>query len=455
MKTKIFEPLLLKFEKPDWALNPEFGLIDTILEQHPELFLLLEKDIVSGNKISEFGRKDVPSVERIVRAALYKELKQLNYRELEYHQADSRICDQFLKIDGGKKYSFQTYQKYISKINQESLDNFLIELNKISITEGLEDIDKLRMDSTVIETNIHYPTNNALVWDCIKESHRLLSTLSKELKDVSYRNYLKGAKKTYYKINVVKGKGSVEKRAKLFAKQLVTFTKSINQVSNVVKKKETYKNISIKALVYIVALEQLLPLMQKVYDFTNRREIMKENVPQEDKIYSIYELHTDIIIKGSRDVKFGHKVNFSSGKSNLILSCETLKGNPADSNLFQTTIAKVIADYKIVPKSSATDGGYTSKKNLDYALDQGIKNVVFNKIVGSMKNVTSSLNMETRLKKWRSGMEAIISNFKRKFKMSRCNWKGLAHFKSKVLWSAIAYNIRVMTGLALQHFIKV
>ncbi len=57
--------------------------------------------------------------------------------------------------------------------------------------------------------------------------------------------------------------------------------------------------------------------------------------------------------------------------------------------------------------------------------------------------------METRLKKWRSGMEAVISNFKRGYHMSRCNWKGEPHFKQKVLWSCIAYNIRVMSAAVL------
>jgi len=69
------------------------------------------------------------------------------------------------------------------------------------------------------------------------------------------------------------------------------------------------------------------------------------------------------------------------------------------------------------------------------------------KVVGSMQNIASSLNMITRLKKWRSAMEAIISNIKRSFNIFICNWKGWEHFQSKVLWSVLAYNFRVMTGL--------
>jgi len=82
----------------------------------------------------------------------------------------------------------------------------LVAINKIAINEGLEDLSKLCQDSTVVETNIHYPTNNALVWDCIKESHRLLTQLEKEMQDLQYRDYTKTVKKTFFKINVTKSK---------------------------------------------------------------------------------------------------------------------------------------------------------------------------------------------------------------------------------------------------------
>jgi IS5 family transposase len=198
-------------------------------------------------------------------------------------------------------------------------------------------------------------------------------------------------------------------------------------------------------------MERLMPLLEQVYDMTYRKEIAGESVPNDQKLFSIYELHTDIIVKGSREIKFGHKVNIGTGKSNLILTCEVLEGNPADSTLYQGTIDKLIESYGKVPRDSATDGGYAAKANAEYAQEKGIVNIVFNKIVGSLKNIVSSKNMETRLKKWRSGIEANISNLVRGFNLKRCNWKGLEHFKSKVLWSVIAYNIRVMTLALLRQ----
>lgn len=440
MKMKLFESFRLKFEQADWSKNPEFGLIDSILEQKPSLIELASEDVLKGSKGSDFGRKDTPSVEQIVRAAIYKELKNYDYRELEYAQSDSRICSQFIKLDNRQPFSFQLFQKYISKISENTLQKLLMELNKTAIAESLEDVSSLRQDSTVVATNIHYPTNNALVWDCIKESDRLLQKLLEEVQDLDYRDYTKDAKKTYFKLNNTK---SGDKRVDLFNKQLITFTKCINQVTNVVKKKAV---CSIKALAVYVSLERLQPLMYKVYSMTWLKEVSGKAVPNEDKLFSIYELHTDIIVKGGREVQFGHKVNLTSGKSNLILSCEVLKGNPSDSTLYKHTLDKVIEDYGVVPRDSVTDGGYASLANAQHAQSKGIRNIVFNKIVGSLKNIVSSKNMETRLKKWRSGIEAVISNFKRGFNMFVCNWKGEAHFKQKILWSAIAYNIRVMTA---------
>ncbi len=117
---KLFEPLMLKFEDGNWAGDPELGLMDTILEQNPKLIKILENDITQGNPGSTFGRQDTPSVEQIVRAAIYKEMKKLDYRSLEYAQEDSRICEKFVKINPLRPYSFQVWQKYISRISEEN-----------------------------------------------------------------------------------------------------------------------------------------------------------------------------------------------------------------------------------------------------------------------------------------------------------------------------------------------
>ena len=439
---KYFNDLLLKFEKPDWSANPEFCVIDTILESRPDLILMFSSDIIGNEVASTFGRQDTPSVEQIVRAAIFKEMRGMDYRELEYAQLDSRICETFIKLEGRDPFSFQLFQKYISRIKQESLHRVLVEINKIAISEGLEDVQRVSQDSTVVKTNIHYPTNNSLVWDCVKTSTRLLAHLKQEIESLDFIDYTKSAKKTFYEINVTRGEA---KRLPLFHKQLILFTKVINQTSNAIKK----KSMSIIAWAMQADLAKLLVLMEQVWDITYRKEIEGEKVPSEDKLFSIYEQHTDIIVKGQREVLFGHKVNLAAGKSNLVLDCQVVRGNPSDKALYQPTIDNIIQNYEVIPRDSASDGGYASLANRTHAQKAGIVNIVFNKVVGSMQNIVSSLNMETRLKKWRSAMEAIISNIKRGFNIRTCNWKGWEHFQAKVIWSVLAYNFRVMTDLIL------
>jgi len=443
---KILNDLRLKLDNPKWALDPEFALIDTILNENPKLYEMVVPDLMELNKSSPNGRQDSPTVEQVVRAALYKEMKKLDYRELEYAQEDSRMCGVFIKLEERSPFSFEVFHKYISRIRGETLQGLMIEINRIMMgEEGMEDGRSLRADSTAVETNIHYPTDNTLIWDCMKTSHRLLKKLEEMGKIGKVRNYQKQGKKNEFKINNTKDK---KKREELFKKQLKLFRMSIKQVKKVVEEKGMGEDIG--ELSIMVELKGLLPKMEQVYDMSYRHELLGESVPNSEKIFSIYEEHTDILVKGARDVSFGHKVNLVTGRSNLILDCEIVEGNPKDSTLFEGVLKRVTDNYGIKPRDVATDGGYASLRNQEIAKGYGIVNIVFNKIVGSLKNVVTSVQMETRLKKWRSGMEAVISNLKRGFQLFRCEWKGRGHFDAKVLWSVIAYNIRVMTCFMLE-----
>jgi len=442
---KILNDLRLKLEKPNWAWDAELALIDTILNENPRLYEIIAPDIMDLNKSSGKGRQDSPTVEQVVRAALYKELKKLDYRELEYAQEDSRICGMFIKLEGRSGFSFELFHKYISRIRGESLRRLMVEINRIMMEgEGMEDGRSLRTDSTVVETDIHYPTNNSLIWDCMKTAHRLLKKLEETGEIKKVRNYQRQGKKNEFKINNTKQK---EKRAEIFKKQLKLFRCSINQVRRVVG--GVFAGMDLGVISIVAELKGLLPKMEKVYGISYRHEVLGENVPNGEKIFSIYEEHTDIIVKGGREVEFGHKVNLTTGRSNLILDCEIVDGNPKDSNLYEGVLARVRSDYGIRPRDVVSDGAYASLKNQEKAKEYGVVNIVFNKIVGSLKNVVQSVHLETRLKKWRSGMEAVISNVKRGFNLFRCEWKGREHYDAKVLWSVIAYNIRVMTGFML------
>jgi IS5 family transposase len=260
---------------------------------------------------------------------------------------------------------------------------------------------------------------------------------------ITARRYKKQAKKHFAKINNTK---SAEARKETVKKQLKLLRTSINQAEAALAVLRTLRYADELALALAGELKTLLPKAEKVYSMTHRHELLGEKVPNAEKLFSIFEDHTDIIVKGKREAIFGHKVNVATGASMLIIDCEILDGNPRDTQAYVGVIDRIKERYGVTPRDMATDGGYASLENQRLAADRGIINIVFNKIVGSLKNVTSSLNMETRLKKWRSGIEGVISNLKRGFDIFRCEWKSRAHFDAKVYWSVLAYNIRVMTG---------
>ena len=186
----------------------------------------------------------------------------------------------------------------------------MIEINRIMMEEeGIEDGKRLRTDSTVVETDIHYPTNNALIWDCIKTSHRLLKKLEEAGKIKKARNYRKQGKKNEFKINNTKNK---EKRKELFEKQLKLFRMSMNLVKKVVGEVSVGAGLSILSI--LLELQGLLPKMEQVYDISYRHELLGESVPNSEKIFSIYEEHTDIIVKGAREAEFGAQGELDDGK---------------------------------------------------------------------------------------------------------------------------------------------
>ena len=446
---KLLKELELQFGDPLWAYDPELALVDTVLNLHPKLYEIVSADILALGKNNEMGRQDGPAVEQVVRAALYKELKGLNYQELEYAQIDSRICPLFLKLGVREAFSYEVLHKYIAAVGPESLQKLLLEINKLALKENLEDASGVREDSTVVETNIHYPTNNALVWDCIRVSQRILGKLRKIESSLEGGVSVSRAKKNFYQINVSK---KAEERDQLFAQQLETLKRCIQQTAKALKQlhgKEPKGNRKTRKLCQ--RLEELLPKMTKVYSMASRKELFGEKVPMEEKLFSIFEDHTDIIVKGAREVQFGHKVDLAVGRNGMILVCQVAEGNPSDHSFYPKMLEQLKKNYRVTPQDLATDGGYASLDNLKLAQKHGVANIVFNKVVGSLKNLVSSASLEKRLKKWRSGIEAVISNWKRGFQMFRCEWKGRVRFEAKVLWSMLAYNLRVMTRVALRQ----
>jgi transposase, IS5 family len=218
-----------KTNQPLWHLNPELALCETVLTQCPEVIDLVKDDVLALGKQNGLGRQDSPSVEQVIRAAMYKEVKGLTYEELEYHQDDSKIAEVFLQVT--TPFSASVLQKYIAAISASSLESLMKAITQIAIDEGLEDLQKLRTDTTVVETNIHYPTNNSLLWDCIRTSTRLVHQFEDPQVADMVRDYTKQAKSYYFLINVTKDKSV---RRTVFEKQFPLVDRCLAQTRRVV-----------------------------------------------------------------------------------------------------------------------------------------------------------------------------------------------------------------------------
>lgn len=456
---KIFNDLKLRFEQQIWEKSPELAVIDSIIVSKKELVNIIKDDVIKELKNNKLGRKDNPTVEQILRLAIYKEIKKLNYNELEFHQFDSQTCKEFVMLDGRKPFSSSILQEYISKIQYKNLESIMIFINKIAFDLGYEDGEAIRIDSTKAETNIQHPTNNSLTYDCIKTASNIIEKLYEKHSDAWNKLELRRmeAKKVNYELNNVKikdvKKNEIKEKRKEKMKSLFeAYLSKLKEIHNEVKEalKTDISKLSKRNQKTLLNLDRQIDIVYKnAYKF----QIEGKKIAKEDKIFSIYEEHTDIISKGIREIVFGHKINLATGKSNMFLYCKVEKGNPSDTNLFEEPLKKIEEDYKEVKKhtkSVATDGGYASGDNLNFAKSKALVNIVFTKIVGSLKSVAESIDIENELNKWRGGIEGCISNLKRGFKLRRVTWRGWDLFNAKVFWSVIAYNIRVLTGHILE-----
>jgi len=200
--------------------------------------------------------------------------------------------------------------------------------------------------------------------------------------------------------------------------------------------------LSIEAEAVQAELSHFIPLVKKVIDQTSRRINDKEKVPASEKIVSIFEDHTDIIIKDRRDTYYGHKICLTGGASNLILDCQVLDGNPADSTLTKQMLERQQDIYGRVPLKVALDGGFASKDNLVEAKKLGIQDICFSKRRGmDILDMCRSEYVYKRLRRFRAGIESGISWLKRVFGLSRCLWRGLESFKGYVWASIVSANL--------------
>jgi IS5 family transposase len=201
----------------------------------------------------------------------------------------------------------------------------------------------------------------------------------------------------------------------------------------------------LEGLALAAELERYVGLSRQVIDQTERRVLQGEKVPAAEKIVSIFEPHTDIIVKDRRETHYGHKVCLCVGASNLITDCVITEGNPADTELTLTMLDRQRDIYGRYPLKVSLDGGFASKANLAAAKERKIKDVCFAKKRGlEVEQMCRSQWVYDRLRRFRAGVESIISWIKRSLGFDRCTWKGRRSFESYVWLSTVTANLMTL-----------
>lgn len=192
-------------------------------------------------------------------------------------------------------------------------------------------------------------------------------------------------------------------------------------------------------------LNHYVSLTLGVINQTTNRVMYEQRVESKDKIVSIFEPHTDIIIKARRETLYGHKLCLSTGRSGMVIDCTVLEGNPSDSNIAVEMIERVKEIYATYPRQVSFDGGFASRENLNSLKSLGIEDVVFNKKRNLKETEMARSSWIYRsLTRFRAGIESTISFLKRCFGIDRCMWRGLDSFRTYTLGSVVAHNLLII-----------
>jgi len=423
----------------------ELETISQILDQNSTIIDLVYQDLSNGRKREKGGANGM-TAEQVLRAALLKQMHGYTYRDLAFHLEDSASIRHFMRIGFcGRVFKHSALRDNISKISSstwEAINRVLLDWAKC------EKIDKgrqVRVDCTVVETNIHQPSDSSLLYDCVQVLTRLLEQGLRRWDCISYQDHSRRAKRRMMNILNVKNK-----KARTAAyRDLIKVT--LQTVSYAEGAMDRLKNISSReAFEYTLELVRYLKLTRQVINQTEARVFRGESVPASEKVVSIFEPHTDIIVKDRRDTYYGHKVCLCVGASQLITDCLITTGNPADATLTVEMIERQKEIYGRYPLKAAFDGGFTSKENLKAVKDLGVKDVCFAKRRGlEVVDMCRSQWVYKRLRNFRAGVESVISWIKRSLGFDRCNWKGLQAFGRYVWLSVVSANLRTLARL--QH----
>jgi len=314
----------------------ELQTMSATLDALPEVVKWVRDDLIRrpGKRIDPKKGRQGMTADQVLRALIVKQMNGFSYEELAFHLADSSSYRAFcrLGIDQAppKKSTLQSNIKRVRALTWERINQ---EIVRYAAALRVETGQTVRTDCTVVESNIHHPTDSSLLWDCVRVLVRLQGR-AQEMFGLGFIDHKRRARRRALGILNAKSDGA---RRPLYRDLLKVAEKTASSAKRIATALDHVKTgglmVMLQAATVADELRKYAQLAQRVIEQTHRRVFLGEQVPAVEKVVSIFEPHTDIIVKDRREPLYGHKICLTSGASGLVTDVVVEDGNPADATL--------------------------------------------------------------------------------------------------------------------------
>jgi IS5 family transposase len=432
-------------------LDPLLQGILTFLDEQATLVEQVRQDLVRGLKNPNTGRDGITPAQTL-RSLILMRVKNWDYRELRERINDGHTLRIFTDFDSHRVPKHDAFNRAFNRLTPATMQAINQAVVQTAVQLGLEDGRQLRVDTTVVETNIHFPTDATLLWDTVRTVTRLIEDLHEMLPRgvQGFTNRTRSARRRMQALERMTAQERHTQQEPKYRELLGITGQVLENARQVVKKATRVKGIDVMQQAIVDQLRKEITayceLGDKVIDQTRRRVIEGEQVPAEEKLYSIFESHTDLIKRGKarKPVEFGHKVFLAESAQGLITDYQVLDGNPADTTQVRPSLERHRQVFHCAPDLYAGGRGSYSAENLDECQKAGVSQVSIPQRGGQKTAEREALERSPAFKKgqrFRVGIEGRISVLFRGRGMKRCRAKGRERFEVLVGAAVLANNL--------------
>lgn len=408
---------------------------------------------------SKTGRPTV-KIETYIRMMYLKDRYQLGFETLVKEVSDSISWRIFCRIGITDKVPHSTTLiKLTKKYGCETVD----EINQLLLQKAKKQKlirgQKLRVDTTIIESDIHYPTDAGLLQDGIKAITRTVTKIKESgaAKRTEFNNRTRSIKKRVLNIAKVTRRRSGEaiKEIDKITTEIITTAESVvEQASNVLKNAahkiwRDGEKVTGSIIHLVENLKENIEISQRI--IKQSKQVVSGNRAIPDRIVSIHDIDAKPIKKGKpqKPTEFGYKVAVQETEDNIITGYEVHRGNPSDESLLAESLEKHQRIFGKAPRYVAADRGFGSKANEQLCYDKGVHKTSLPKRgrLSKKQKAKEKQPVFKRLQRWRAGIEARISVLKRKYGLDRSRFRG---YKGTQIWVAhgiFAHNLQRIAAM--------